>query len=329
MVSLPQKKPPRKGRNWLLLAGIAALALAAVYALFQIDMNRTSRTLNAGSAVVPTRHGIIEYAEWGTGPVVLVLHGAGGGYDQGRLIPQAFAGGRYRWISVSRFGYLRSVLPEDASTRAQAETLADLLDSLKVDRAAIIAMSGGVPPALQFAEHFPDRAAALVLLSSAPITPLTAADQKLPIPAWIYQLLFKSDFFFWAIVRLSPDSLDRFFDISPEARAILSGRDRGFVDGLVAAFLPVTRRIPGLENEGAAIAPDAVYNLHKITSPTLVIHAKDDRINPFPIGEHVARGISGARFLPIDTGGHLLLGHHDNIRSQITEFLQKNTIASH
>lgn len=324
MVLQQETKPNRKSRKWALLFCLFALAATMIYGLFLGGMATINRTLDAHSKLIPSRHGFVEYSEWGTGPPVLVIHGAGGGYDQGSLIPQAFAGGNHRWIAVSRFGYLRSTLPADTSPRAQAEAFADLLDGLAIDRAAIVAMSGGVPPALKFAEQFPARASALVLLSSAPFTPLTAADQDLPIPAWLYQMLFSSDFIFWVVVQLMPDSLDSFFDISHAARTKLSPDDKTFVDGLVATFLPVTRRVDGLRNEGAAINPATAYTLSKITAPTLVIHARDDGINPFAIGEHVARGIAGAQFHPVDTGGHLLLGNGNAIRAQVTEFLQEN-----
>lgn len=177
-------------------------------------MQRVTQRVTAGSELAQTRHGQIEYATWGSGPPVLVVHGAGGGYDQGRLLPQTSGDDGFRWISLSRFGYLRSALPDDASTKAQAEAFADLLDVLKIDRVAVLAMSGGVPPALRFAEHFPQRTRALVLLSSAPFIPLTADQQDLPMPAWLYQVLFSTDFGFWAIAKLSPARFDAIFDVN-------------------------------------------------------------------------------------------------------------------
>jgi 2-hydroxy-6-oxonona-2,4-dienedioate hydrolase len=153
-------------------------------------MQATRDRLAAGSQIVETQHDPIEYTAWGEGPAVLVVHGAGGGYDHGISIARAFGGEGFRWISPSRFGYLRTPLPADASTTAQADAFAELLDALRIKRVAILAISGGVPPALQFAQRYPERASALVLLSSAPYTPLTASEQKLPMPIWVYQALF-------------------------------------------------------------------------------------------------------------------------------------------
>ena len=313
----------------LFLAGVTALAAVAVHAAYRHDMRRIAERVAAGSELAGTRHGAVEYAAWGSGQAVLVVHGAGGGYDQGKLIPATFGGEGYRWVSVSRFGYLRSPLPADASTRAQAEAFADLLDALGIERASVVAMSGGVPPSLKFAELFPERTQALVLLSSAPFTPFTAAEQDLAIPAWAYQLMFSSDFVFWAVSKLSPGSFDRFFDVGPEARSTASEADLAFIDGLVDAFLPVTERVPGLENEGAAIDPAASYALPRIEAPTLIAHARDDGINPFAIGEHLARHIRGAEFHAIESGGHLLLGHIPEVQARVRAFLGRHAGAPH
>ena len=313
---------PQKTRHVLIVtAGVLLLSIIAVYGLYSRDMKAIRDRLARESMIVETRHGPMEFTRWGDGPPVIVVHGAGGGYDQGRLIPKMFGSDGYEWISISRFGYLRSSLPEDPSTSAQAEAIADLLDKLGIDRAAIVAMSGGVPPSLQFAQLFPERTTALVLLSSAPFSPLKASQQDLPIPAWLYQALFNSDFLFWAVVKLAPSSLDRIFDVSPEARAQMSGPDSAFVEGLVEAFLPVTDRTAGLRNEVAAVDPGTDYDLEGITTPTLVVHARDDGINPFEFGEYTANNIPGSEFMALETGGHLLLGNIPEVRERVVSFL--------
>jgi 2-hydroxy-6-oxonona-2,4-dienedioate hydrolase len=49
--------------------------------------------LEAERSTADTRHGPIEYVSWGEGPPVLVVHGAGGGFDQGRVSILAMSGG--------------------------------------------------------------------------------------------------------------------------------------------------------------------------------------------------------------------------------------------
>jgi 2-hydroxy-6-oxonona-2,4-dienedioate hydrolase len=311
--------------RWITLTvlGVVAVGTVTTYLVYARDLQATYDRLAAGSQMVETRHGLMEYSVLGSGLPILVVHGAGGGYDQGILTAQAYGGEGFRWIAPSRFGYLRTPLPADTSTAAQAEAFADLLDALSIERVGILAISGGVPPSLQFAQHYPERTAALVLLSSAPYTPLTAAEQKPPVPVWVYQALFSSDFPFWFLQQIAPRSLDSLFDVSPALRAALTPEEAAMVSSMAAAFQPVTGRIAGLRNEGAAIDPQATYRLEAIRIPTLVVHAQDDHINPFSYGQYTAQHISGAQFLPLRTGGHLLLGHQAEIRAQANAFLHQ------
>jgi 2-hydroxy-6-oxonona-2,4-dienedioate hydrolase len=250
--------------RWIGLSavGVIIFTVGAIYVAYSHAMQTILERMSTESQVIQTRHGPVEFTTWGGVPAVLVVHGAGGGYDQGSSIAKAFGGEGLRWIAPSRFGYLRTPLPADASTAAQADAFADLLDELGIDRVAILAMSGGVPPSLQFALRYPARTSALVLLSSAPYTPLAAAEQRLPVPIWIYQALFSSDFPYWVLEKVARPSLETIFEVD--------------------AFEPVTKRTDGLRSEGAAIDPLTHYPLEEITTPTLVIHSRDDGITPSP-----------------------------------------------
>ncbi len=315
--------------RWIGLAvgGVSFFTFAAIYFAYAHDMRIKLDRMSTESQVIQTRHGPVEFASWGSGLAVLVVHGAGGGYDQGSSIAKAFGGEGLRWIAPSRFGYLRTPLPADASTAAQADAFADLLDELGIDRVAILAMSGGVPPSLQFALRYPARTLALVLVSSAPYTPLTAGEQHLPVPIWIYQALFSSDLPYWILKKVAHSSLETIFDVKPDLRAALTPKEKAFVAEMVDAFEPVTKRTDGLRNEGAAIHPQAHYPLNEITTPTLVIHSRDDGINPFAFGEYTAQHIPGALFMPLATGGHLLLGHQAEVRARVNAFLREYAIS--
>lgn len=300
-------------------------ALAAGAALFILAADRKIGARDAALATTSQRletdFGTVEYAHRGNGPPLLLVHGAGGGFDQALLLADALGIAERRLIAVSRFGYLGSSLPDDSSTAAQAAAFAALLDHLGVRRTDILAMSGGVPPALSFAEAFGDRTWRLVLLSSAPFTPLAPEIEGRPVPTWVYTALLGSDRVYWGLTRVARGFLADAFDARADLRAGISDAEADFVDALIDGFLPASQRLAGLGNESAALDPDASYDLETIAAPALVVHAADDRLNPVLVGETIAARLPGAEFIRLDSGGHLLLGHHAALASRIARFL--------
>ena len=129
-----------------------------------------------------TACGDIEFAESGPAdaPAVLLVHGSGGGFDQGLAIGQSLAPRGVRLIAPSRFGYLRSPFPADPSGERQADHLACLLDALGLADAAVMGVSAGAVSALHFAVRHPQRTRALLLVVPAVYRP----DPAVPMPAW-------------------------------------------------------------------------------------------------------------------------------------------------
>ena len=151
----------------LLAVVLAAVALAgsAIYMRYRGEIARHEERIARGSKIVDTPCGRIEYGEQGEGEPILALHGAGGGYDQGLLMAD-MAGSDYRIVAPSRFGFLNTPLPADASVAAQADAYVCLLDYLQIERANVIAISAGGPSALQFALRHPQRVKTLILVSA-------------------------------------------------------------------------------------------------------------------------------------------------------------------
>lgn len=122
------------------LGGIALAAGAWGTGAYRAAMAAAEARIAQRSSVIETPAGAIEYAVAGRGPPLMMIHGAGGGFDQGLLFAHGLREAGFQIIAPSRFGYLRSAFPEDASPVHQADVLVALLDHLGLDR---IAVAGG------------------------------------------------------------------------------------------------------------------------------------------------------------------------------------------
>ena len=142
---------------------VAVLIVAAYSRELRRGRDRLA-ALHARVAAVPL--GTIEYLQEGEGPTVLVSHGITGGVDQARGLAATYLGPGYRLVLPSRFGYLGSSMPADASPALQAEAFVQLLDSLGIARAIVLGNSAGGTAALHFAINYPERCRGLVLVSS-------------------------------------------------------------------------------------------------------------------------------------------------------------------
>ena len=293
---------------------------------YQRDIRHARERVAAGSQIVQTPCGPIEYAVAGDGPPVLVVHGSGGGYDQGLDFGEPLATHGLRVIAVSRFGYLRTPLPADASAAAQADAHACLLDALKLGRAAVIGASAGAPSAMQFALRHPDRCSALVLVVPAAYVPRADGAPSMKTPAWtafLFDTALRSDFLFWAAPRISRPTVTRAILATPPA--VLnnaSAAEQSRVATMLEHILPVSARRLGMLNDAAVTSSLQRYELERIVAPTLVVSAADDLFGTFDGARYTAEHVPGARFIGYSSGGHLWVGHQEDTVSAIVAFLK-------
>ena len=180
---------------------MVAIPAGLVYSRYQHNMSLAYQRISSGGKMIETACGPIQYTEFGEGPPILIVHGAGGGYDQGDYFAKLI-GGNYRWIAPSRFGFLGMPVPAGASSSLQADAYACLLDALGIDRVGVVGVSMGGPSSLLFALQYPQRTNSLVMIS-------TASHSIPPRPAILASIfnIFQNDFVFWSMVHLSPDGL--------------------------------------------------------------------------------------------------------------------------
>ncbi len=265
---------------------------------------RTLAGLRASSRLVKTRCGEMEYSTTSTGSPVLISHGTLGGFDQGMVAAELILAPQFRPIAISRPGYLRTPLAVGATPEEQADAFAALLDSLAIDRVAIIGISGGGPPALQFALRHPQRCTHIVLLCAVTqrLTLPRRAEVASRVPAiatsntanWFVSLLYHH--------FTAPISQQAFTTF--ERSSATSPADRRDALRLMATSVPVKPRYAGVMNDAGYLSSLAEVPLEQIQQPALIIHGDSDEVVPFAHAEFAAAKIPGAKLIRQENGSH-------------------------
>ncbi|HST05904.1 MAG TPA: alpha/beta hydrolase [Chloroflexia bacterium] len=303
----------------------AGVAVAAGWATYTLWLRSLEAALDARSRVVQTPYGDIEYAEEGSGPPILITHGILGGWDQGMLVthladpPQR----PFRIISVSRWGYMRTPIPRDPAMRtheAQVDSYAALLDTLGVDKVAMVGISGGGPSAIQFALRHPDRCWALVSIAGVtrPIITNFTRTERILLP------IVNNDLGLWLIRKFAEDRILSFYGATPEVLERFAGQPEKLAV-LKAVYFPhpLEGRRAGfaLDMEGFPVIPR--YPVEQIAVPTLAVHGTADGTVPISHSQFLVDNVPGARLLSIEGAGHLAIATHKEIAvAGVLDFLR-------
>ncbi len=302
----------------IVLAGVALVALVAsggAARRYRRDLQSSQNRLAAlDRSAFESAIGTLEYAEEGSGDPLLVSHGIFHGCDGGLISAEGFTDTK-RVIAPSRFGYLASVLPPGASGADQADAFALVLDHLNLESVDVIAISAGTGPAIQFALRHPARLGHLVISSgNFPGSPTAQAP-----PAWAKT--FYSDRAMWALKTFARPMF-----------AGLMGIPKGFpkneddvrvVEQMLGSIFPIAPRVAGAIHDAWVSNPEiGGYPLEDVSTPTMIIHAKDDPLASYSAAVAAAERIPGAKLVTLDSGGHLQLGQSERVRTEVLSFLE-------
>jgi pimeloyl-ACP methyl ester carboxylesterase len=248
---------------------------------------------------------------------------SGGGFDQGLANAASLPGKDFRVIAPSRFGYLRTPIPKDTSPAAQADAHVALLSSLHIPKAVVMGVSAGARSALELAVRRPDRVDALILIVPGTYSPASpvSLDQSRGNKVAFWLVNSGADFAWWATGKIAPSMLIRFVGVRPELVAASPRAEQDRVMNIVWAVEPLSMRFPGINIDSSAkLTP---LPLEAVTASTLIISARDDLFNTLPAAEYVASKIPGAELIIYETGGHLLVGHQEDVRDAVRSFLAR------
>ena len=243
----------------------------------------------------------VTYAEAGDGPVVVLIHGMGGGGATWRNVIEPLAQ-RHTVIIPNLPGHGGSALGGDYSPGGLASGVHDLLLHLGYQRATLGGHSHGGGIALQFAYQYPDVVERLVLVSSgglgSEVNPFPRL-ASLPGAGWFIAATA------WPVRRIGPlvDHIrgpgqlrNRIAEIAYQY-GLLADRERR------AAFLEMLRSVMGLRGQRLSALEFLPYLAEAM--PILIIWGRDDPLIPVWHGEHAHRVLPGSRLEIFDGVGHL------------------------
>ena len=259
--------------------------------------------------MTPTAAGPVEYADLGSGPAVLAIHGTPGGYDQVAFMQSAaqMAPRGYRVIAPSRPGYLRTPSASGRTPAEQSRLYAALLDRLGIDKVVVLGVSGGGPSALQFAILYPGRCRALILEEAV----TKSIDYK---PGRLPPLV--TDF----LIYIFRDKAIRDLRARDPSDPALARIGAAVMDTLA----PTKLRMEGQENDSRAFARIDHWPLDHIRCPTLILQGTLDKDVPLDHAAYAHARIKGSELVWIDGADHLMpAARHKELGAAIAGFLTR------
>jgi 2-hydroxy-6-oxonona-2,4-dienedioate hydrolase len=309
-------------RRYLWILSLLLLGGSGIFAIYARDLANARARLVGRSSILETSLGTMEYADVGQGEPILIVHGAGGGFDQALDMAGGLAEQGFRLIAPSRFGYLRSSLPAQLTTEMQADVYVELLDHLGIAKVNVVSISAGAWSALQLAIRHPDRVRALVLFVPADYLPPGMTIQG----GAMVRAIFNSDFIAWAALKvmpLLPGGMSRvMLGTDPAVIRAADREERVRVRQVLEHLLPVAPRVAGMNFDVAAAAERRPYAIEKITCPVLAISAEDDRFGTAKRAKLIVDNVANGQLIVFPTGGHALVGHMVDAVREGTKFLQ-------
>lgn len=314
---------------------------------FERWLSKTTEKLNEKGRVIPTALGNIQVVIKGHGPVVLVLHGGFGGWDQGELVASNIARQGFKVIIPSRVGYLSTpiatnpIILEETTAAQQADQMVALLDALKIPKAIVLGFSAGAPVAYEFGLRHPDRTNAVVLeciganpdedgfFYAALGAILATETETVDFLTYLLHVSLKKDYYSVAVQFLPADTSLTGSSLRERNHYVLHHLSQyNFLKQMLKATIPISPRLLGTLNDFLGVLywtetytppTPSQYSL-----PTLIIQAINDSNGYYPTAQSVHADLPTSHLISVKESGHFIwLGPNTNKwEQQLFDFLR-------
>lgn len=317
-------RPMRPRRLYLVLVLLAAVLFVAGCLITRLDTRAAEQRFPPRGSFVHASPARLHYLEAGSGPTIVLLHGAfGTSEDFAHTLLQPLAR-THRVLAFDRPGHGWSDRIEGRvnTPRVQAAAVRSAVHELGIEHPILLGFSYGGAVALAWALEFPGDPAALVLVNPAshpwPGGPSRAYSlPAIPLLGPIFTHSIATPF-----ARILADSSSKnafaplplsaeFSDHSPVSLELTPARFRANCEDLRVL--------------ADCLAADA-SSYPGIRVPTLILSSREDQVASFAIhSESLAHEIPGARLVPFSPAGHQLpYTHTDEVVSETRRFLDEH-----
>lgn len=296
---------------------------------FEKWLRKTTQELDEEGKIVHTSSGDIQVVTHGHGPVVVVLHGGFGGWDQGELVASNIAKQGFKVIIPSRPGYLSTpiftnpLLLQETTASQQADLVLALLDALNIPKAIVLGFSAGANVAYEFGLKYPNRTNAVVLeciganpnedgLFYALLGAVLATEtQSVDFTTYLLHLSLKTDFYSTAVEFLPADTDLTGAALAARNRYVLSHCSQyEFLRNMLKATIPISPRLLGTLNDFLGVEYwTTTYTpptLAQYSLPTLIIQAINDSNGFYPTAQSVHADLSTSQLISVEESGHFI-----------------------
>jgi pimeloyl-ACP methyl ester carboxylesterase len=255
----------------------------------------------------------LHYEEYGAGPAIVFLHGAGGAPQVAwfQQIPHFVK--NYRCIVIDHRGFGSTTDPDREGPTRFVDDLEVLLDRLGIDRAALIAQSMGGWTALGFAVRNPGRTSALVMCDCV-------GDLDWPE---LHSVIEEHDELTRGIPGLDRAYADDYPDREPAMALLMRIR-------LNAEIFPLPEWLSFNLNESRSnmrYMPTGVRigqeDLAELKTPTMFLVGEQDKIVYPEAVRMVHERVPGSEYVEVEGCGHSVYWERPDVFNQIVgEFLR-------
>lgn len=308
----------------IIISGIITISVSLILVIVIVSSYRKKLYQNLlllnniPSKIYQSKYGDVEYLLEGEGPTILISHGITGGIDQGIGMMKSFLGSGYRFLYISRFGYLKSSIPDNPTVELQADLYNELLEHLAIRSIFVLGNSAGGTSAIHFAIRYPEKCKGLILLSTN--APLDVNPGNPP------KFVFRFDFLYWFFMKIVGQFMLSMFVPKSILQTLSKERKNQIMDDIYFSSLPISKRSEGIFFDMIVSNPSINTDVpfESIKSPTLIINAKDDPATRVEGAITLSKEIKTSSLIVLESGGHLLLDREYEVKTYIEDFIKKD-----